>query len=241
MRKSVGRLAAVVAAGALITFAAPAAFADETSSPAAPTSETSTTTVETTTTTAADSTTSDAPTETETTSSGSSATSTTAAGGTTSTGAQSTESSKPTSTSDSASSTPEEPPYQDDTAYGIDLGNGYGGLIIACAAGQPTDVTSPDFDIVDGPYQEEQDGRYWDYLVHLHGDLTFASGKVRVDWTCGGNAPQGGGASGGGATVSPVPGSGDAAAWQAGNGGKAQVAFAPKTGVETGFGGTARD
>ncbi|GAB2963734.1 hypothetical protein GCM10017788_58970 [Amycolatopsis acidiphila] len=101
-------------------------------------------------------------------------------------------------------------------------------------------MSSPDFDIVDGPYQEEQDGRYWDYLVQLHDGITFASGQVRLDWTCGSDAPQGGGASGGGTTVTPVPGSGDAAAWQAGNGGKAQVAFAPKSGVETGFGGTAQ-
>jgi hypothetical protein len=241
LRKTVGRLAAVVAASALITFAAaPAALADETSSPTAPTSEPSTTgtTTPTTSASASASTSSSAPATTETTSS---ATSTTGASSSTSTSAGTTESSKPTATSSSrTSSTPQEPPYQDGTGYGLDLGNGKGILIIACAAGEPTDVTSPDFDIVDGPYQEEQDGRYWDYLVQLHGDLTFASGQVQADWKCGSDAPQGGGGASGGTTVPPVAGSGDAAGWQASNGGSAQVAYAPKSGVETGFGGTAQ-
>lgn len=233
MRKPLGRLAAVIAAGALITFAAtPAALADETSSTAATTTSESTESAATTTTTTESPATSTSE-STETTSS----TTTSEPTSTTSTSANTTESSKPTETSESSTSTkPEEPPYQDDTAYGIDLGNGYGAMIIACAAGEPTGVSSPDFDILEGPYQEEQDGRYWDYFVQLHDGLTFASDAIRAEWTCGG---PGGGAAGGGA-VPPVSGSGDAAAWQASNGGKAQVGYAPKSGVETGFGGTAQ-
>jgi hypothetical protein len=234
VRRPLGRLAAVVAAGALITFAAaPAALADEPTSPATTTSESTESEVTTTTTTTAESPATSTTKSTETTSS----TTTSGPASTTSTSADTTESSKPTETSSSSTSgKPEEPPYQDDTAYGIDLGDGYGAVIIACAAGEPTGVSSPDFDILDGPYQEEQDGRYWDYAVQLHDGLTFANDDISADWTCG---TPGGGATGGGA-VPAVPGSGDAAAWQASNGGKAQVGYAPKTGVETGFGGTAQ-
>lgn len=234
MRKPLGRLAAVVAAGALITFAAaPAALADETPSPVTTTSESTEPEVTTTTTTA------DSPASSTTESSEApSSTTTSEPTSTTSTSVGTTESSKPTETSESSPpSTPEEPPYQDNVAYGIDLGDGYGVMIIACASGEPTGVSSPDFDIVEGPYQEEQDGRYWDYYIELHDGLTFESDEVRADWTCA--APGGGGAAGGG-VVPAVPGSGDAAAWQASNGGDAQVGYAPKSGVETGFGGTAQ-
>ncbi|WP_160148935.1 hypothetical protein [Amycolatopsis alkalitolerans] len=158
-------------------------------------------------------------------------------GGTTSSPVKTTTSSKPSEST--SSSTPQEPPYQDDTGYGVDLGDGYGLVIIACAAGEPTGLTSPQFDVLEGPYQEEQDGRYWDYLMHLHDGLTFANDPIEADWTCGGT-PDGGGASGGGTPITPVAGSGDAASWQNGNGGNAQVRFAPKEGVETGFGGTAQ-
>ncbi|UQS23171.1 MULTISPECIES: hypothetical protein [Amycolatopsis] len=235
MRKPLGRLAAAVISGALISLTmAPAALAEESTTPE----------VTTTTSAAPESTETSAPSSAaETTSETSSAATATSqpsltsspATTSTTTSPGTTESSQPTSTSES--STPEEPPYQDDVAYGIDLGDGTGVLIIACAAGQPTDVWSPDFDILDGPYQEEQDGRYWDYLVQLHEGKSFDAGNVTADWTCAG-APQGGGSSGGG--VAPVPGSGEADEWQQSNGGDAQVSFAPKQGVETGAGGTAR-
>ncbi len=133
---------------------------------------------------------------------------------------------------------PQEPPYEDNTGYGIDLDpeSGLGLLLIACAAGEPKHVTSPDFEILEGPYQEEQDGRYWSYLVQLRSGITFAENEVLGYWECDGDRP------GGGATpVSPVPGSDDAGEWQDSNNGAAQVSFAPKRGVETGFGGSARD
>ncbi|NIH84942.1 hypothetical protein [Amycolatopsis granulosa] len=233
MRQPLGRLAAAVISGALITLTvAPAALAEESTTPVTTTTTTTTVTVpETTTTTssAATTTTSSATTTTTTqptrTSSPGTSSSSTTPGTTQSHG------------STSSGSKPAEPPYVDDVAYGIDLGDGTGVLIIACTAGEPGDVRSPDFDVVDGPYQEEQDGRYWDYLVRLHEGKTFAAGDVHAAWTCAG-APQGGGASGGG--VASVPGSGGAGDWQQSNGGHAQVSFAPKDGVETGFGGTAR-
>ncbi|EHR52864.1 hypothetical protein SacmaDRAFT_4690 [Saccharomonospora marina XMU15] len=136
----------------------------------------------------------------------------------------------------------EEPPYVDDVAHGIDLDpdNGIGLLIIACAAGQPKHLESPDFEVLEGPHQDEVDGRYWLYLVQLRDGLTFKSGEVVGYWECGGESPGGGEAPGGGAPVAPVPGSDDAGEWQQENGGDAQVEFAPQGGVETGFGGTAR-
>lgn len=132
----------------------------------------------------------------------------------------------------------DEPPYVDDVAHGIDLDpkRGLGLLIIACAAGEPRGVKSPDFEILEGPHQDEVDGRYWLYLVQLRDGLTFRSDEVVGYWECGGETP-----GGGGAPVAPVPGSDDADDWQQENGGDAQVTFAPKGGVETGFGGTARD
>ncbi|NIH81943.1 hypothetical protein [Amycolatopsis viridis] len=232
MRQPLGRLAAAVISGALITLTvAPAALAEESTTPAT-TTTTTVTAPETTTTTSSAAT---------TTTSSAATTTTTTRPSLTSSPATSSSSTTPGTTqshgSTSSGSTPAEPPYADDTAYGIDLGDGTGVLIIACAAGEPAGVRSPDFDVVDGPYQEEQDGRYWDYLVQLHEGKSFAAGGVRADWTCAG-VPQGGGASGGG--VTPVPGSGGAGDWQQSNGGHAQVSFAPKDGVETGFGGTAR-
>ena len=131
----------------------------------------------------------------------------------------------------------EEPPYVDDTAWGIDIDSeaGLGMLLIACAAGEPTNTHSPDFEILEGPHQDEVDGRYWYYFVQLRPGVTFASNEVEGYWECGGEQP-----GGGAAPVAPVPGSGDADDWQDDNDGEAQVKFAPKGGVETGFGGVAR-
>lgn len=242
MRKPLGRLAGAVVAGALITVAVmPAAYAGEDSSAPNTTTSTSTetpTSSNTSTTSGSGTSSSASTTTSDSQSKAPSSSATTTSPGTTS-GSVSTTSSKPSETSSqSPTTTPEEPPYEDNVGYGIDFGDGHGGLIIACAAGEPTGLTSPDFDVIEGPYQEEQDGRYWDYLVELHDGKTFASGTITASWECG---PHGGGASGGGVPVAPVAGSGQAAAWQQSNGGKAQVSFAPSAGVETGFGGTARD
>lgn len=243
LRKPLGRLAAAVLAGAVITIGmAPAALADDASTTAAPTSsvpETTTTQSEPVTATT------DAPSDVPTTTSSvdptptsSSVPTTTSSPGGTTTSVKPTTSKPSETTTEPTTTTPEEPPYEDNVGYGIDFGDGTGVLVIACAAGEPRNVTSPDFDVIDGPYQDEQDGRYWEYLVELHGGKTFASGTVVADWECG-SLPEGGGASGGGVPVPPVPGSDQAAAWQQSNGSDAQVSFAPRAGVETGFGGTA--
>jgi hypothetical protein len=245
LRKSLGRLAGAVLAGALITITtAPAALADDASTTATPptsvSEETSTPSEPASTTTDAPSTT---PTSTSTSTSTSSVTTTptSSSSGGTSTSVEPTSSKPSETTTEPTTTTPEAPPYVDDVGFGIDFGNGYGAVVIACAAGEPTNLRSADFDVVEGPYQEEQDGRYWDFVVQLHDGKTFASGTITADWECGPSMPQGGGASGGGAPVTPVAGSEQAAAWQQGNGGKAQVSFAPRAGVETGFGGTAGD
>ncbi|GAA5152652.1 MULTISPECIES: hypothetical protein [Amycolatopsis] len=124
-------------------------------------------------------------------------------------------------------------------AGGADLPEGFGFVVVACAGGEPKNLSSPSFDVLEGPYQEEQDGRYWDYLVQRHEGVSFddPNQHIEASWEC--PAPQGGGASTGG-DITPIPGTGDADAWQASNGGKPQVRYAPKTGVETGFGGTAQ-
>lgn len=131
----------------------------------------------------------------------------------------------------------EEPPYVDNMAWGIDIDpeKGLGLLLIACAAGEPSNAHSPDFEILEGPHQDEVDGRYWYYFVQLRPGVTFESNEVTGRWECGGQQP-----GGGAAPVAPVPGSGDADDWQDSNDGDAQVKFAPKGGVETGFGGIER-
>ena len=242
LRKPLGRLAAAVLAGALITFAAaPAAIADESAVPTTPSvaessTETSTPDTSTTSTTSSSDTTTRSETSSPSSSSSSSAQTTTSApSSSTSTSADTTESSKPSETSESTTAGWPPDPYVDNAGYSIDLGNGQVVVIIACAAGEPTGFSSPQFDLVDGPYQQEQDGRYWDYLVQLHDGV--APDGLQGDWTCGG--PQGGGASGGG-EIAPGANSADAGAWQGSNGGNAQVRYAPKEGVETGFGGTAQ-
>lgn len=130
-----------------------------------------------------------------------------------------------------------EPDYVDDVAYGLDIDpeRGLGMLMIACAAGEPRGVGSPDLEILAGVHQDEVDGRYWSYLVRLRDGLTFAenSDEISLTWRCGGSP-------GGGSAPLPVPGGDDAGDWQDRNDGDAQVDVAPKGGVETGFGGTAR-
>ncbi|HJQ45281.1 MAG TPA: hypothetical protein VJ870_03005 [Amycolatopsis sp.] len=249
MRNRLGRVAAAVLAGALLTVvAAPAAFADETAVPTT-TSAAADTTTDTSTSTPTSTPANDASTASETSSSAADTT-TTKPDTTTSTSAQTTESNKPsgtgepTKTSDSATEGWPPDPYQDDKGYGIDLGNGQAAVIIACAAGEPKNLYSPQFDVIEGPFQEEQDGRYWDYLVKLHDGVSLAD--VEVSWTCGGShgGDQGGNQGGGSASGGDLQVSGsssDAEAWQTTNGGKAQIAYAPKKGVETGFGGTAQE
>ncbi len=256
MGRTLSRVAGIVSAGALITFAAaPAALADDET----PTSETTTATSETTTTTTA-------PTTTETTASSVPVTTT----GTTS--APATTDVTPTTTPKTTPSTPEtaEPPkddYQDNTGHGfIGLG-GEGVLVIACASGRPGEVATQYLSVTGGPDQDEADGRYWNYSVRV-ADAPAGTTTAKFSWTCGG--VEGNGtvdfeqeqpptstttdtsspsstapvttapvttapvttATSAAATVPATTAPGNAAP-------KAQVKVAPKGGVETGFGGTA--
>jgi hypothetical protein len=148
-----------------------------------------------------------------------------------------TSTSKPTETPDPTDPTePTEPPVEpleDGLVYGIDFGDGEGVLVISCAAAAPTNVTSPDFEITDGPFQDEVDGRVWGYGIKLRSGAVVDGENTRVSFTCDGKqysnvpVPPAGGTGGGG--VAPEKKTE-----------KAQVKYAPKGGVATGFGGTAQ-
>ncbi|WP_063740195.1 hypothetical protein [Amycolatopsis jejuensis] len=232
MKKTLGRLAGAVLAGALISLAVtPTANAEgETSSS---TSAAATTTAppasETATATQTAPPTSQSTSDTKT----SAPETTTAQPGQTSTSGKPTETGKPTTTTRSSeTSAPQEPPYEDDTAYGVDLDGGLGVVMIACAAGEPTGLRSKDFDLVEGPHQDETDGRYWLWLVKRHEGVSFEAGGVYADWTCAGKPSTG-------EHVPPAGGAGSGSAGTTGGHGDSQVKYTPKRGVETGFGGMA--
>lgn len=136
---------------------------------------------------------------------------------------------KPTSTSSSSPSdptTPPEEPYVDNIGAGYIGDNGVGALVIACKSGEPANVSAPDFDTLYSN-QAEDDGRYWVYIVKVKKD--FKGNSSTFTWTCDGKpgkgdiefeSPIGGGS---GAPGKP----------------EKQVKLAPKGGIETGFGATA--
>jgi hypothetical protein len=235
LKKTLGRLAGAVLAGALISLAVtPSALAQDNPTTAPATSEVAPPT--------SDAPVTDAPAPGSPTTGQSTSDTPTSAGQPTDTG---TPTGKPTGstgptgtgeptkppTSSSETTTPEEP-YQDDIAYGIDLDGGQGIFVIACAAGEPTGVSSHDFDLVEGPHQDETDGRYWAWLVKRHDGASFDAGNITAFWTCGGDK-------GGEQPVPPAGGAGAGSAGTTGGHGDSQVKYAPKGGIETGFGGTA--
>ncbi|WET79735.1 hypothetical protein P3102_00255 [Amycolatopsis sp. QT-25] len=131
----------------------------------------------------------------------------------------------PTSTSEKPTTPPEEP-YVDNVGAGYIGENGVGALVIACQSGEPSNVSAPDFDTV-ASNQAEDDGRYWVYIVKVK--KSFKGNSSTFTWTCAGKpgkgdiefeAPIGGGAA--------TPGKPEK-----------QVKYAPKGGIETGFGATA--
>jgi hypothetical protein len=133
----------------------------------------------------------------------------------------------PTSTSTSeAPTTPPEEPYVDNVGAGYIGENGVGALVIACKSGEPANVSAPDFDTLYSN-QAEDDGRYWVYIVKVKKD--FKGNSSTFTWTCDGKPGKGdiefespiGGGSG-------TPGKPEK-----------QVKLAPKGGIETGFGATA--
>ncbi|SFW52788.1 hypothetical protein [Amycolatopsis australiensis] len=223
MKKTLGRLAGAVLAGALLTLTvSPAALAQEapatSTTEAAPTSEAPTTTEAPTSTSAPSS---EQPTSEQPTSEQPP----------TSTGTGTPTSGKPTKPSESTTEPTTEPTdpfphgddYLDNVAYAWELEKGAGLLAIACAAGEPKNVVSNDFSVVGGPYQDGADGRYWGFDIQLN-EGKHLSDATEVSWTCEGKP----------VTKPVAPGGGSATVG-------AQVKVTPKAGgVETGGGATAR-
>ncbi|MET8993695.1 hypothetical protein [Amycolatopsis sp. Hca4] len=222
MKKSLGRLAGAVLAGALLTLTvSPAALAQEapTSSEVAPTSETLPST--------------DVPTSTSVPSTSEQPTSQQPTSGQptsepTSTGTGTPTSGKPTKPTSAPTTEPTDPfphgdDYIDDVAYAWEFDEGTGILVIACKAGEPRNVVANDFTVAAGPFQDGADGRYWGFDIKLN-EGKHLSDDTQVSWVCEGKPvtrPVGHG--GGSATVG------------------SQVKVTPKAGgVETGGGATAR-
>ncbi|MEV7552692.1 hypothetical protein AB0N89_24040 [Amycolatopsis sp. NPDC089917] len=225
MKKTLGRLAGAVLAGALISLAVtPAAMAqDETTTapPAAPT-ETSPTVPPGPTYTGGPVTT--APPETTTTTSQPTTTT-----GTPTTGKPTETSGKPTSTSTSEKPTTTTPP-----APVLNVGAGYvegneGALAILCGS-EPADVNAPDFTVVDA-FQDGADAYLWIYIIEAKPGFT---GKASTfTWTCDGKPGQGD------IEIEETVGGGSTAPGAKPEKPKKQVKLKPKGGIETGFGFTA--
>lgn len=237
--KPLGRLAGAVLAGALITavVAAPVATATEepaettsTTTPTSSSAPTSSPTEESTSSSAPESSESSQPesSSSEPSSSESTPSESESSENSTSQTAPESESDVETTTGTSEDEQPTPGPvdeYIDDVAYGIDLPNGQGMVLIACAAGEPTGFTSPSFEVIDS-HQSATDGRYWIYRVERYDGVSFSEGNVPADWTCG---TTGGGSS----PVQSVDTENTADE-------DSQVAYAPTGGIETGFGGLGR-
>lgn len=254
MGRTLNRVAGVVSAAALATFvAAPVALAEDGTTSPETTTTTSTSTSETTTTTA--------PSTSETT------TPTTPVTTTETTSAPSTTGTKPatsTTTSPSTSASTEPPvddDYQDNTGAGVVGVGGEGSLTINCAAGAPGNVATQYLDITGGPDQDGADGRIWHYSVRVE-QLPPGTTTGKFSWTCAGvdgegvvtfeQAPPPESSTTNPPTTTSAPSSTEpvttapvttATSTSAAPGNaapKAQVKVAPKGGIETGFGGTAR-
>ncbi|MEU5258629.1 hypothetical protein [Amycolatopsis sp. NPDC021455] len=248
MGRTLSRVAGIVSAGALITFAAaPAALAQ---------TETETTTASPATETSSSETTTTAPPTSETPTSTATTTATTSADPTNVVTTTTTTASAPTSTS--ADSEPLKDDYQDNTGHGFVGLGGEGVLVIACASGKIGPVSTQYLSVTGGPDQDESDGRYWNYTVRVV-DAPAGTTTAKFSWTCDG--VEGNGivdfeqvqqpptstsstptstepTSTNPSSTAPITTATSAA--PAGNSApKAQVKVAPKGGVETGFGGMA--
>jgi hypothetical protein len=244
--RTLNRVAGVVSAAALATFAAaPAALAqDETST--SPT-ETSASTSETSTSSTTSSTTSEAPSTVPSSTSGIA----------TADPAQSEVKTTEKRIAPEIESDPQEPPkdddYQDNTGAGFVGLGGEGVLVINCAAGAPGNLATQYLNVTGGPDQDESDGRIWNYTVRV-ADAPAGTTTAKFSWTC--NGIEGNGivefeqeqppttsttvpsstapvTTATSTTTTTTAAPGNAAP-------EAQVKVAPKGGVETGFGGTAR-
>ncbi|WP_233225727.1 hypothetical protein [Amycolatopsis sp. CA-126428] len=255
MGRTLSRVAGIVSAGALITFAAaPAALAQD---------ETSTSPTETTPSTSETST-SSSPAST-TAPSSTSATSTTKAPPSTNGDVKTTEKRIAPKVEAEADKPVQEVPkadYQDNTGHGFVGVGGEGILVIVCAAGQPGEVATQYLSLTSGPDQDEANG-LWNYSVRVVA-APAGTTSAKFSWTCGGvegngtvdfeqklQPPTSTVTATSTTTSASTPSSSSPASstaplttatstTPAGNAApKAQVKVAPKGGVETGFGGTA--
>jgi len=249
VKKTLAQVMGVAFAGVLVTVvASPAALAQDgttttTSTETTSTSETPTTTETSTTTTSTTTTTVPTPT------------------GTTTTDPVKTTEAVKTGKADeerAEDTAPPKDPYKDNFGWGEVGLDGEGFLVIACAAGAPGSVATANLSVTAGPDQDGADGRLWDYSIRLTGPVTGPTSKV--SWTCGTESGEGvvtiaqapppptttttptttataPTSSTGPITTAPVPTTTTAPAGNSAP--KAQVEFAPKGGIETGFGGMA--
>lgn len=249
MGRTLSRVAGVVFAGALATFAAaPAALAQ---------TETETTTASSPAETTPETTTAPPASETTTTSGPVTTTGTTSAPATT----EVTPTTTPKTTTTETSEPPKDDDYQDNTGAGFVGVGGEGVLVIACASGAPGNVATQYLSVTGGPDQEESDGRYWNYSVRVE-NAPAGTTTAKFSWTC--NGVEGNGivefqpeeppatstsapapSTSAPATSTSAPASSTApvttaTSAAAGNSAPAaQVKVEPKGGIETGFGGTA--
>jgi hypothetical protein len=252
--RTLSRVAGIVSAGALITFAAAPAASAQT--------ETETTTVPATTETTSSEATTTAPPASETPTTPVTTTGTTSADPTNVVTTTTTTASASTSTS--ADSEPPKDDYQDNTGKGFVGPGGEGVLVIACASGKIGPVSTQYLSVTGGPDQDESDGRYWNYTVRVV-DAPAGTTTAKFSWTCDGvegngivefqqEQPPSTSTSSSTSTstatstassstapiVTATSSSAASSAAAAGNSApKAQVKVAPKGGVETGFGGMA--
>ncbi|SEF30233.1 hypothetical protein SAMN05421837_10590 [Amycolatopsis pretoriensis] len=241
MGRTLNRVAGVVSAAALATFAAaPVALAQETDTTAPETTTTTSTSETSSTTTTVPATTTTTESSPVTTTSTTSAPSTTDVTKTT------------VPETETSTTTPPDDNFPDNTGHGFVGLGGEGVLVINCAAGHVGNVATQYLSVTGGPDQDESDGRIWNYTVRVE-NLPAGTTTGKFSWTCDGvegegivefqqeeppasssapassTAPVTTATSSTTATITPV---GNAAP-------KAQVKVAPKGGVETGFGGTA--
>lgn len=241
MGRTLNRVAGVVSAAALATFAA---------APVALAQETDTTTPETTTTTTTS--TSETTTTTTTSESTTPVTTTQTTAPSTTTEVKTTTTPKTTTTTSEETEPPKDD-FQDNTGAGFVGVGGEGVLVINCAAGAPGNLATQYLNVTGGPDQDESDGRIWNYTVRVD-TLPAGTTTGKFSWTCDGvegngtvefeQAPPPETSTTNPSSTAPITTAtstttttttapGNAAP-------KAQVKVTPRGGVETGFGGTAR-
>ena len=255
MGRTLSRFAGVVFAGALAIFAAAPAALAQTETSTSPT-ETTTSTSETS--TSETSTTSSSPTSTTAPSSAEATTpSQRTHGDVKTTEKRIAPPTEPKIKADTAEPA-ETAAYPDNYGHGFVGAGGEGILVVSCAAGAPGNLATQYLSVTGGPDQDEANG-LWNYTVRVV-DAPAGTTTAKFSWTCGGvegngivefeqeqqQPPTSTGTSTSApasstAPITTAPITTATSSAPAGNAApKAQVKVAPKGGVETGFGGTAR-